>query len=128
MTGISREELSKKAKSINDAVFGRTRKKKVHLNDALKIQVTESAKFALGKALSIDGIAPKAKDSFIDIIKDQPESINVFLVKNEDLGQAIGMLKPLFGDKSKEVLETFRKVFNQLQEEISLDKENFTAS
>ncbi|MFH1391919.1 MAG: hypothetical protein ABIH20_06410 [Candidatus Diapherotrites archaeon] len=128
MAEISREELSKKAKSINDAIFGRTRKKKIRFDAVLKLQINESAKFALEKALSVDGIALQAKASFIDIIKDQSESINVFLVKDEELGQAIGMLKPLFGEKSKEVLETFREVFNRLQEEINLDKEKFAAS
>ncbi|MCR4335051.1 MAG: hypothetical protein NUV57_00760 [archaeon] len=128
MAEISREILSKKAKSINDSIFGRTRKKKVKFEDVLKIQVNMSAKFALEKALSIEGIANEAKNSFIEIIKDQPDSINVFLVKDADLSQAIGMLKPLFGDKSREVLETFREVFNQLQEEINLDKERFIAS
>jgi len=128
MATVSREELTQKAREINGKIFGRTRKKKVKFEDALKIQVNESAKFALKKALSIDGIASEAKKSFIEIIKADKESINVFMVKDDDLGQAIGMIKPLFGDNSKSIVETFREVFSQLQEEISLDKEKFSAS
>jgi len=124
---VPREELEKKSKEINDSIFGRTRKKKVVFDEAVRKQVDASVKFALGKALQTTGIPEAQKKAFVSLLKEEPMSINLLLVKKEEEQKAIEMLAPLFGEKTKEFLENFQLVFNQLQEEIEFDRQQFTA-
>ncbi|HZX20187.1 MAG TPA: hypothetical protein VFF13_04185 [archaeon] len=127
MEKISRNELLKAAKSINDKIFGRTRKKKVPLNEALKEQINLSAKFALEKTLKYTDVSDMQKRMFVEIIDEQPDAINLLFAGEKSKQQAVEMLTPLFGEKTSELLDYFKETFNALQTEIHLDKKAFVA-
>ena len=89
MEKISRNELLKAAKSINDKIFGRTRKKKVPLNEALKEQINLSAKFALEKTLKYTDVSDMQKRMFVEIIDEQPDAINLLFAGEKSKQQAL---------------------------------------
>ncbi len=124
---ISREELEKRAKEINDSVFGPDRKQKRKLMDALKEQVNASAKFALGKALSIPGVSPTARAAFLAVLKEQKDAVNILMLPREKQEKAVDMLKPIFGQKSAAFVQAFREAFTQIQSEIQHDRKSLEA-
>jgi len=128
MDNISSEELSSKAKEINAKIFGRTGKKKRKFKEVLKEQVDEAARFALEKALLINGIPPESKKAFLEILLEQHDAIIILFADGKQESQAIEMLEPLFKEKTKKFLQTFKNTFNQLQNEINSQKEKYSAS
>ncbi|MCH7902293.1 hypothetical protein IIC68_00915 [archaeon] len=128
MSNISREEFSSKAKEINAKIFGRTGKKKRKFKEVLKEQVDEAAKFALEKAFLIDGLSPQSKKAFLEILQEQTDAINILFAEGKGESKAVEMLEPLFKEKTKEFIQTFKNTFNQLQLEINSQKEKYSAS
>ncbi|MCR4368544.1 MAG: hypothetical protein NUV67_01410 [archaeon] len=130
--GIMAEEgielIRRKAKQINDQIYGRTRKKKTPLDKALKMQVNESARFALGEALKKTELPRDGKKGFVELLREQPDAINLLLVKEGAEKKSIEMLSPLLGEKTSEFIHNFRVSFNALQKEIAFDRQNFSAS
>ncbi|MEK6958327.1 MAG: hypothetical protein AABW99_05105 [archaeon] len=127
MVSVSAADLRKKAREINDSIFGGDRKGKVALNLAIKKSVEASALFALEKTLSKTRVSEGAKSSFVDIIRGQPDAINLLFASEQNKAQAIEMLKPLFGYKTKQLLGDFQKIFLDLQREIQEEKKVFRA-
>ena len=125
---VSREEIKKKASGINELVFGRTRRKKVKLADALKLQVEESIRYSIEKALQTDGISPESKKAFVELLKEEKGMVNVLLAGAKEKEKAVRMLEPLFGEKSGEFMNNFQEIFNALQEEMVIEKKRYTAS
>lgn len=128
MEEVSREELALKAKEINDKLFGRTRKKKSSFQKALNEQVNASTKFALEKSLKLVEVPKSSKKAFVELLKEQNDAINLLFVGEKEEAKVVEMLKPLFGEKSRDFIRSFRDVFNKLQSEIELDKQKFQAS
>ena len=123
MVSVSREDLEKKAREINNMIFGVDRSKKVKLAEAFNIQADLGTKFALENAFLLRGISDQGKKGFVEILKEQKDAVNLLFAKNEHKEKAISMLKPLFGYKSKEFIETFQDIFERLQKEIEADRD-----
>ncbi|PIN85548.1 MAG: hypothetical protein COV47_01585 [Candidatus Diapherotrites archaeon CG11_big_fil_rev_8_21_14_0_20_37_9] len=128
MTNIPAAELSKKAKEINDNVFGRTRKKKRIMADSVKESINECAKFALEKTLKLPEIRVESRVAFIELLRDQPDMINILLVSDKMKPKAIEMLKPLFGEKSDFFIAEFLDSFSKIHAEVNSERQNFHAS
>lgn len=122
---LSSEELARKAKEINDVIFGVERKSTLTAISAIKMQLDESAKFALQKALSQNWVSPTEKNALVEVIKERPDAINIFIVPEPQQEKSVEMLKPIFGYKSGKVLEVFHEAFNALQEAIENDRRTY---
>ncbi len=120
---LSATELSSKAKEINDRIFGPTREAKPDPLSALKVQLDESAKFAMQKALSEHWVSPSERDSFLAVLKERPDAVNLFIVGDDLMHKSIEMLMPIFGYKSARLLGAFRESFNALQEALKQDRQ-----
>ena len=124
----SGDELRKKAKEINDMIWGPDRKATRGSVSALKEQLDQSAKFALQKTLSNAWVSPPEKASLIAVLKEQPDAINLFIVDEKTQGKSVEMLKPIFGYKSTKIIESFRETFNLLQQAINEDRETLSGA
>ena len=118
----SASELSGMAREINNRIFGQGRTLRPDALIALKMQLDESAKFALQKTLSSQWISPSERESFLEVLKEQPDAVNLFIVGDAERHRSIEMIKPIFGYKSAKVLDLFRDSFNALQEAIEKDR------
>ncbi|HLC93264.1 MAG TPA: hypothetical protein VJH23_06180 [archaeon] len=125
---VSQEEYESKAKEINDSIFGADRKKKLKLMEKAKFQVDASAKFALEKALQMKGISQTERNAFISLLKEQKDAINILFVSGEQKEKSVDMLKPIFGYKGSDFIDTFQDVFKKLQVEVQLDMKRSGAS
>ena len=118
---IAREEFEAKAKEINDSILGEGRRAKPALMKLVKAQVDASAKFALGKALMMNGISEAERQAFIGLLKEQKDAINLLMVDGSQKAKSAEMLSPIFGYKAKDFIGTFQDIFRKLQAEIQLD-------
>ncbi len=115
-------ELAAKAKQINDSIYGPGRDVNPNSLVAIKVQLDESAKFAMQKTLGAQWISPSERDSFLEVLKSSPDAVNLFIVNDDQRPKSVEMIKPIFGYKSAKVLDLFRDSFNALQQAIEKDK------
>ncbi len=127
MVTMNNEELESRAKVINDAIYGRTRKKKVSVSEAVNQHIRESMRFGLEKAFSIEGITKESAEALVQILGEENGSANILFAK-ENKSKAIEMITPLFGVKSSEFLETFQNSFEALQKALEQDAKTLSAS
>lgn len=125
---LSVQELEAKARQINDEVFGPDHKRKRNMGDAVKEQVNACAKFALEKALSMNGISGAERSAFLAVLKEQKDAINLLLVSDGQKEKAAAMLKPIFGYKSGEFIDAFQSAFRQLHNEVQFDMKRKNAA
>ena len=117
----TQQECEAKAAEINDDIFGSDRKRKLKLMETVKMQVDASAKFALEKALSMNGISAAERTAFVELLREQKDAINLLLVDASLRQKSAEMLKPIFGYKSAEFIGAFQDAFRKIQSEVKLD-------
>src|SRR3989344_2634965 len=118
MVSVSREELEARASEIGRKVSARRAAGKSGFLELVKEEVDESAKFALEKALSMKGISPAQRKAFVELLREEKDIVNLLLVGDKSKAKAAEMLKPLLGFKAGEFIESFQKVFIEIQREL----------
>jgi len=118
MVSVSRKELEEKASEIGRKVSARRASGAAKPLEIIKEEVDESAKFALEKALSMKGISETQRSAFIELLKEEKGLVNILLVSDKSKAKAAEMLKPLLGFKAEEFIDSFQKVFIEIQREL----------
>ena len=104
------------AREINDAVFGKARKIRKNPVQAVKEQSDLCAKHALAKALSLQGISGSGKKAFVELLKEQPDAVNILFASAANMQKAAELLKPMFGKNAAAFIGEFQTEFNEIMQ------------